>query len=683
MCGIFGLIIHKKADLEREFIKKSFKTLATLSESRGKDSSGLVFRNEYERKLQVIKGPVALNNLLTSIEVVKQLDGMIGAFCVKKGDDKNSSFAVMGHSRLVTNGSQLNEENNQPVIKDGIIGIHNGIIVNDTDLWAQFPEIEREFQIDSEVLFALIRKYLREGCEIAAAVSNTVKNVFGTVSAALFLEEYNTLVLTSNNRSLYYLTDENSIFAFASEAYNLEQVSKIRRINGKSEFRVKQVLPNDVVVLDLEQFRLLEFSPAIKVSEGAERHNSIQPYKIEIQSLDDGPSQRDLIRDTAEIASHPNALSQSSLLEFDIRRLQMLCRCSKCLLPETFPFIDYDEHGTCNYCNNYHVKDRTRPIEELFNLVEPYRRIDGEYDCIIPYSGGRDSTFTLHFAKKILGLNPVAFTYDWGMVNDLARRNIARVCGTLGVENIIVAADISMKRENIRKNILAWLRKPHLGMTPLFMAGDKYFFYYTDKIRKQTGIRLNIWGTNPLENTDFKVGFLGVSPDFYKKRIYSLSAKRQAKLFSSVGKIILSNPSYLNSSVWDTFGSFLSRSVVPHRDYYHLFDYFRWDEEEIEKLVLEEYRWETAIDTKTTWRIGDGTAAFYNYIYCSVAGFSEYDTFRSNQIREGMISRDEGMRLVMEENQPRYASIKWYLDIVGIDYESTIKIINNIPRLYH
>ena len=74
--------------------------------------------------------------------------------------------------------------------------------------------------------------------------------------------------------------------------------------------------------------------------------------------------------------------------------------------------------------------------------------------------------------------------------------------------------------------------------------------------------------------------------------------------------------------------------------------------------------------------------AFYNYIYGNVAGFSEYDTFRSNQIREGMITREEGMQLILEENQPRYASIKWYLDIVGIDYESAIKIINNIPKLY-
>jgi glucosamine--fructose-6-phosphate aminotransferase (isomerizing) len=219
-------------------------------------------------------------------------------------------------------------------------------------------------------------------------------------------------------------------------------------------------------------------------------------------------------------------------------------------------------------------------------------------------------------------------------------------------------------------------------MVPLFMAGDKYFFYYTDQVKKQTGIRLNIWGINPLENTDFKVGFLGVRPDHDKERIYSLSAGRKLALLAGVGRRLASNLAYLNSSVRDTIGSFISRSVVPHRDYYHLYDYMNWDEREVEDLVLNEYRWERAIDTRTTWRIGDGTAPFYNYIYYTAAGFSEYDTFRSNQIREGALARQEALDLVEDENRPRYASIRWYTDIIGVDFDTAIRTINSIPKRY-
>ncbi len=84
-------------------------------------------------------------------------------------------------------------------------------------------------------------------------------------------------------------------------------------------------------------------------------------------------------------------------------------------------------------------------------------------------------------------MNPVAFTYDWGMVTDLARRNQARVCGKLGVEHIIRSADITAKRRYVRKNVEAWLKKPELGMVTLFMAGDKEFYAHARQLRKETG----------------------------------------------------------------------------------------------------------------------------------------------------------------------------------------------------
>ena len=98
--------------------------------------------------------------------------------------------------------------------------------------------------------------------------------------------------------------------------------------------------------------------------------------------------------------------------------------------------------------------------------------------------------------------------------------------------------------------------------------------------------------------------------------------------------------------------------------------------------VLEEYNWEKAPDTNTTWRIGDGTAAFYNYVYYTVAGFTEHDTFRSNQIREGDLTRERALELVQDENNPRYPNIKWYLDAVGLEFCDTITKINQIPKMY-
>lgn len=90
------------------------------------------------------------------------------------------------------------------------------------------------------------------------------------------------------------------------------------------------------------------------------------------------------------------------------------------------------------------------------------------------------------------------------MVTDLGRRNISRMSAALGVENIIIAADITKKRANIRKNLQAWLKAPDLGMLSVLTAGDKHFFRHVETVKEQTGINLNLWGINPLEVTHFK-----------------------------------------------------------------------------------------------------------------------------------------------------------------------------------
>ena len=345
------------------------------------------------------------------------------------------------------------------------------------------------------------------------------------------------------------------------------------------------------------------------------------------------------------------------------------------------PFIKFNEDGICNYCENYSIVNEPKPVEELFNLVRPYRRTNQD-DCIVPFSGGRDSCYGLHLVVRELGMRPITYTYDWGMITDLGRRNISRVCAKLGVENIIIAADLELKRENIRKNIKAWLKSPHLGMVNLFTAGDKHFFQHIDTVKKQTGIDLNLWGLNPLETTHFKTGFLGIPPYFDEKTVYSTGIQKQLRYQTKRYAEYFKNPSYFNSSIFDNLSGEFHRSIKKKQDYFHIYDYWKWDENVIENVLKEEYDWEMAPDTVTSWRIGDGTAAFYNYIFYTVAGFTEHDTFRSNQIREGQMTRTEALDRVKLENMPRYQNIRWYLDTVGLEFEETINCINKIPKLW-
>ena len=676
MCGIFGIIAKKENYSNNNRILDALEYIAKLSQIRGKDSSGISYRFESSKTLKVLKGPYSVDNLLKSKEYSNLKNEIVN-------EKERDLFLAFGHARLVTNGTQLEADNNQPVIKDGIVGIHNGIIANVEELWKKHNNLQRKYEIDTEFFFSYLRYLVNqnEKTNLAQTTLQANSEVFGTVSIAYYDTYKDLFVIFSNFGSLYVLTDKKDILIFGSERNILLQlVNKFNEFEDE-KYKIKQVEPLTGYVIDLNNFSINYFDKSNAGNLSA--HLDIkQKFNVEAFNLSISKEQIHAVIDPKKFKDINISNNERKLLEYNIDRISKLKRCTKCLLPETFPFIDFDKNGVCNYCRNYKLKNEPKPLSELEKLVEPYRKRNGEVDCLVPYSGGRDSTFTLHFVKKVLKMNPIAFTYDWGMVTDLARRNIARVTGKLGVENIIVAADIHWKRQNIRKNISAWLKRPHLGMVPLFMAGDKYFYYYTHKVKLQNNIRLNIWGINPLENTDFKTGFAGIPPNFNKERIFSLRLVDQIKLFSFVGKNVLLSPGYINQSVLDSIGSIFSRYLNPKRDYYHLFDYYKWDENEIENLIKNEYEWELAIDTRTTWRIGDGTASFYNYIYYNVAGFSEYDTFRSNQIREGALTRDKALEIVNEENKPRYETIKWYLEIVGLDFETVIKRVNQIPKLY-
>ena len=315
--------------------------------------------------------------------------------------------------------------------------------------------------------------------------------------------------------------------------------------------------------------------------------------------------------------------------------------------------------------------------------MEKYKsKFGNQRNCILPFSGGRDSSYALHLAVKKLKLKPIAYTYDWGMVTDLGRRNISLMCSELGVENIIIAADIEKNRRYIAKNFSAWLNSPHLGMVSILTAADKHFFRYVDHVKKQTGISLNLWGINPLETTHFKSGFLGIPPSFESNTVYTKGLKPQFNYQIKRFKAMTKSMGYFNSSLFNTLSGEFYRSFKWKKDYFHLFDYWRWDENEINDTLINDYGWELAKDTSTTWRIGDGTAAIYNYIYFTIAGFTEHDTFRSNQIREGQLTRDEAFKLVTEENLPRYQNIKWYLDTISIDFVDAISRINSVKPLY-
>jgi hypothetical protein len=116
--------------------------------------------------------------------------------------------------------------------------------------------------------------------------------------------------------------------------------------------------------------------------------------------------------------------------------------CTRCVLSNSFPRLTFDNQGVCSICKEYdkwtngwkdRLPERRRILDKICAKVKNKHK---EFDALIPFSGGKDSSFVLYTAKKELELNCLAYTCDNGYLSDYAKRNIDTACRKLGVEHV-------------------------------------------------------------------------------------------------------------------------------------------------------------------------------------------------------------------------------------------------------
>jgi len=640
MCGIFGFSLNK-SDINNKTgnLEEDISLLYKLSETRGVEAAG--FAMQVDENINIYKKAIPAYKMSQTKDFKRFFKSSIENI-------QNEKFNFIAHSRLATNGVQADNKNNQPVKSENLVCVHNGIITNITKIMNKYGDISVESKLDTEVFIKLVNKFYDDGSNIIESIQKSFKEIEGNANISL-LDDNNQLLLATDNGSIYYVKNEDN-FVFASELYILR----------------KYIEQSKLKIFDEKLIQHLEAGSGLFIQDKNFIHfkiNDIHGNKISIESQKN---------------KKLTILENNDITE---KKMKSLARCSKCILPSTMPFISFDKEGVCNYCKNYKIQNlmgKEKLKEKLLELTNS----EGKTELIFAFSGGRDSCYALHYLVKELGIKPIAYSYDWGMITDLGRRNQARLLGKLGIEHVIVSADLRKKRNNVHKNVEAWLKKPDLGMIPLIIAGDKQMFFHAQEVQEHYNAKGFMFSVNYLEKTDFKTGFANVNTVDLEGLSMALTKKNKYAMIWHYLKNFMINPSYINSSLLDTFDAFTKYYNKKANKRIEFFDYIEWDEKTVNEVLINEYNWETSPDTTTTWRIGDGTAAFYNYIYHTVAGFTENDTFRSNQIREGVLSREEALKLVEIENQPRWETIKEYCETIQVDFVKAIEVIDNIPKLY-
>ena len=165
--------------------------------------------------------------------------------------------------------------------------------------------------------------------------------------------------------------------------------------------------------------------------------------------------------------------------------------CNRCILPETKPDLKIDDEGVCSACRAFEQRaevDWDQRREELMEVFERYRKRDGSnYDCIIPVSGGKDST-TQALRLLELGINPLLVTATTDSLSDIGRRNIENL-KLQGADYIEVTTNPLVRRKINKLGLeqvgdISW--PEHLTI-----------FTIPPRVAVQTNVPLLIWGENP------------------------------------------------------------------------------------------------------------------------------------------------------------------------------------------
>lgn len=323
--------------------------------------------------------------------------------------------------------------------------------------------------------------------------------------------------------------------------------------------------------------------------------------------------------------------------------------CSRCVLPEEYPGILFDAKGVCNFCK-IHRKESYLGKEALVKEIQGRSRGKGSYECVVPVSGGKDSTYVLYYLTQVLGFKAIAVNYDNGFTHPQARENLKNVTDSLGVELVTVHGQ--HQKKVMAGNLRSFLKKPTAAMVPLMCTGCRVGIVGSAcKVARARGVKLIIMGWSRIEDTPFKAAFL---------------ASRGGSVVMGLVRQLLKNPRYLFyggalTQVLDYLHSYsrirewgrILQLLHPGIRQIAFFDYIEYDPELIQKEITENVNW-SCPDPENSWQFDCQIKSLQNTLYRSLVGFTASSDYLSAKIREGYVTRDDA--LILLEKQAGNAS---------------------------
>ena len=352
-------------------------------------------------------------------------------------------------------------------------------------------------------------------------------------------------------------------------------------------------------------------------------------------------------------------------------------KCTRCGLPETYETIEFDANGVCNICRQQQFKqgaiDWSARKTMLGDLIEQYRG-KYDYDCLIPFSGGKDSTFTLYHLIKEYKLKPLVVQFNHGFMRPNLLANNERTFKKLGVDVISFTPNWKvvkrlMREALIRKGDFCW--HCHTGI-----------FAYPMHLAIKFNVPLVFWGEPSSEYTayyDYRDDVVEEVDEARFNRFVNLGITAE-DMTGMIEKDFDLDPRDL---IPYTYPALRDLKKLRYRSVC-LGSFIPWDVKQQSKLIMDELGWQ-----------GDEVEGLpphlysYEKIECAMQGVRDYLKFAKRgysrvtqmtalDIRNGRLTKEEADRLVAEWEGKKPPSLELFLEFLEMDESEFNEIVSKL-----
>ena len=343
----------------------------------------------------------------------------------------------------------------------------------------------------------------------------------------------------------------------------------------------------------------------------------------------------------------------------------MIKWCKSCILPDSRPNLIIEKNGVCNACNNHLKKDAVdwekREIS-FNNLINKIKKASGNYDCIIPVSGGKDSTWQVIKLLKY-GLNPLAITWKPPGRNKIGQENLQNLIN-LGVDHI----DFTVNPKIESSFMLESFKKFGSPLIPMHLA----IYNLPIRVAYNFDIPLIVWG----ENSAYEYGGGG------EKKFSKYINKNWVKKYGATGGTDFKDWLSKKFSEKDLFPySYLDEEKIKKKKIMGIFlgHFFKWDPLETMK-ISQKQGFNFSRKHKITGfydfaDLDDNMISIHHWMKWYKFGFDRAFDNLSIEIRNKRISRENAKKKILKSGVLRPdEDIDYFCNYMKISQKDFIKI---------